>query len=210
MGSVHLFLVAFSGILHFSHVASAALIRRPSKSECKRYARNNNACENNTAFMRLYCDKFLTCIEHDREARDDWSWGGNTNENPTRRSGVVPLESFYDLDAKHIMGSTVKFNRFRGKVVLITNVASECGEHQFANSGIAVCCRCRMNEESSPFFFSRVAHVSLSMYHFVHHFVTTLFARVCNKTHYWQGSLKVIMMEWMIYTTSLDIQAGLR
>jgi len=131
--SVHLFLVAISGVLHFNHdKATATLMRPPSKSECKRYARNNNACENNAAFMRLYCDKFLTCIEHDREVRDSWSVAPvdnniKKNENPPGGDKPVESSSFYDLEAKHILGPTVKFNRFHGKVVLITNVASECG-----------------------------------------------------------------------------------
>ena len=34
---------------------------------------------------------------------------------------------FYDLSAKAIDGSEVKFERFRGKPVLVVNVASKCG-----------------------------------------------------------------------------------
>lgn len=134
MRSIHLLLAVISGSLHFFHrdvslVASATLMRRPSKSECKRYAKNNNACENHAAFMKLYCDKFLTCIEHDREVRDIRSGtsGGNDDDNKGN-SNEKPAKSFYDLEAKHILGPTVKFNRFRGKVVLIVNVASECGK----------------------------------------------------------------------------------
>lgn len=35
--------------------------------------------------------------------------------------------SLYDLSAKNIDGETVKLDRYRGKVLLIVNVASECG-----------------------------------------------------------------------------------
>ncbi len=35
--------------------------------------------------------------------------------------------SFYDLSAVDIDGNDVSFEAFRGKVVLVVNVASECG-----------------------------------------------------------------------------------
>ena len=41
-------------------------------------------------------------------------------------TGDVP-ESFYDFKMKAIDGSTVDFNTFKGKKVLLVNVASKCG-----------------------------------------------------------------------------------
>jgi glutathione peroxidase-family protein len=37
------------------------------------------------------------------------------------------VKSFYDLSAVDIDGNDVKFDSFRGKVVVVVNVASECG-----------------------------------------------------------------------------------
>ena len=38
-----------------------------------------------------------------------------------------PVTSFYDLEAKLINGEVVKMEKYRGKKVLIVNVASKCG-----------------------------------------------------------------------------------
>ena len=43
-----------------------------------------------------------------------------------RRAAAVPMaaaKSFYDLSAKDIDGNDVSFDKFKGKVVLVTNVA---------------------------------------------------------------------------------------
>lgn len=40
---------------------------------------------------------------------------------------LKPIESFYDLQCHDIDGSPVNFAEFRGKVVVVVNVASECG-----------------------------------------------------------------------------------
>merc|ERR1712032_147162 len=37
------------------------------------------------------------------------------------------LSSFFNLDANDIQGSKVEFSQFEGKVVLVVNVASQCG-----------------------------------------------------------------------------------
>ena len=37
------------------------------------------------------------------------------------------LTSFYDLEIKSIEGKEIDFNKFKGKKVLIVNVASYCG-----------------------------------------------------------------------------------
>jgi glutathione peroxidase len=38
-----------------------------------------------------------------------------------------PVVSFYELEATTLLGERVKFEKFRGKAVLIVNVASHCG-----------------------------------------------------------------------------------
>jgi glutathione peroxidase len=44
----------------------------------------------------------------------------------------IPLESFYDLRAKTIDGEIVLMSQYKGKKILIVNVASECGyTHQY-------------------------------------------------------------------------------
>lgn len=45
----------------------------------------------------------------------------------TLASSVLCQTSFFDLSAVDIDGNDVKFEVFRGKVVLVVNVASECG-----------------------------------------------------------------------------------
>lgn len=56
----------------------------------------------------------------------------NTNSQSTREE-VVNLEdmlmekSFYDFKMKDIDGNEVDFNQYRGKKVLVVNVASKCG-----------------------------------------------------------------------------------
>ena len=40
---------------------------------------------------------------------------------------LAHITSFYDLEAKDINGNMIKFEQFRGKVVIIVNVASYCG-----------------------------------------------------------------------------------
>eukprot|EP01024_Parvocaulis_polyphysoides_P022421 TRINITY_DN20764_c1_g1_i1.p1 TRINITY_DN20764_c1_g1~~TRINITY_DN20764_c1_g1_i1.p1 ORF type:complete len:195 (+),score=31.74 TRINITY_DN20764_c1_g1_i1:91-675(+) len=47
---------------------------------------------------------------------------------PSTRSVVTKMSSgFYDLEAKDAKGNLLNFSEFMGKVVLITNVACECG-----------------------------------------------------------------------------------
>mmetsp|Transcript_30475 Transcript_30475/g.46148 ORF Transcript_30475/g.46148 Transcript_30475/m.46148 type:complete len:186 (-) Transcript_30475:77-634(-) len=43
---------------------------------------------------------------------------------------VRGVESFYELTANDIDGNLVQFSDFRGKIVVITNVASQCGYTQ--------------------------------------------------------------------------------
>ena len=77
--------------------------------------------------MKIHCDdRFSTCIDYDRKVRDAWSTSAAETDTNRKAKQPVVAKSFYDLEAKHILGSKVKFERFRGKIVLITNVASEC------------------------------------------------------------------------------------
>lgn len=43
-------------------------------------------------------------------------------------SKIGHITSFFDLEAEDIDEKPVKFDQFRGKVTVITNVASYCGE----------------------------------------------------------------------------------
>ncbi|HJY64231.1 MAG TPA: glutathione peroxidase [Ignavibacteria bacterium] len=40
---------------------------------------------------------------------------------------IIPSKSFYDITAKSIDGEEIKMSEFKGKKILIVNVASECG-----------------------------------------------------------------------------------
>eukprot|EP00566_Odontella_aurita_P027970 CAMPEP_0113565392 /NCGR_PEP_ID=MMETSP0015_2-20120614/22152_1 /TAXON_ID=2838 /ORGANISM="Odontella" /LENGTH=197 /DNA_ID=CAMNT_0000467585 /DNA_START=1 /DNA_END=594 /DNA_ORIENTATION=+ /assembly_acc=CAM_ASM_000160 len=69
-------------------------------------------CDANPGYMRQNCVK--SCDEYDAEvSRND--------------QDIAGIESFYDLEADDIDGNPIKFDAFRGKAVLITNVASYCG-----------------------------------------------------------------------------------
>jgi glutathione peroxidase len=47
--------------------------------------------------------------------------------NSKNETGMKSNESFYNLSAKEINGEEVNFSDFKGKKVLIVNVASKCG-----------------------------------------------------------------------------------
>lgn len=93
--------------------ASEKLIRLPSKTECRRLASHDNCM---TDLMQKYCKPACT-EQHHLEV--------------LVQSGIVSIpktKSFYDLHALDIEENPVDFKQFRGKVVLVTNVASYCGE----------------------------------------------------------------------------------
>lgn len=46
----------------------------------------------------------------------------NNQEVPTD-----PIVSFFDIEAKSIFGETIKMDNYRGKKILVVNVASKCG-----------------------------------------------------------------------------------
>jgi hypothetical protein len=69
-----------------------------------------------TQEMQLYCHR--ACAEHhNREILEQ-------NRIPLSPKAM----SFYQLSALDARGDQVQFEQFRDKVVLVTNVASYCGE----------------------------------------------------------------------------------
>ena len=105
--------------LLLSSGACQKLIRLPSKTECRNLASHDNCM---TDHMQEYCKPACT-EQHHLEV--------------LIKSGIVTIprfESFYDLHALDIHESPVDFKQFRGKVVLVTNVASYCGEYIYCSS----------------------------------------------------------------------------
>lgn len=87
-------------------------IRPPSKRECQVFA-EAGSCVTSFEFMREFCR--TACDEQLRRQRLD-------------RFETPITESFYDLVADDIDGNEVDFAEFKGKVTVVVNVASECGE----------------------------------------------------------------------------------
>jgi glutathione peroxidase len=50
-----------------------------------------------------------------------------TKKRPSNVSAIVNTKSFYDFQLPAMGGKTVDFSAFKGKKVLITNIASKCG-----------------------------------------------------------------------------------
>jgi len=51
--------------------------------------------------------------------------------SPTPETKIGHINSFFELEAEDIDKKVVKFDQFKGKVTVITNVASYCGEYLF-------------------------------------------------------------------------------
>jgi hypothetical protein len=86
------------------------IMRRPSKSECEKLATPENCMATE---MQQYCQKACG-MQHQRQVLEDY--------------GYTYTQTFYELGAADLQGQRLDFEQFRGKVVLITNVASYCGE----------------------------------------------------------------------------------
>lgn len=118
--SVTLILLCFLTALHSSN---AAPVRVPSNRECRIFA-EAGSCITSEVFMSRYCR--LACVEQFRRQR-------------LERLQPPPIaNSFYDLVANDIDGNSVNFSQFQGKVIVIVNVASECGEF-FRSQSMAAC-----------------------------------------------------------------------
>jgi len=82
-----------------------------ASEDCQAWAESGE-CDVNPDWMREHCE--LACQEQEELARKDME-------------AISQIQSFYDLKAKDIDGNEVDFVDLKGKVVVITNVASYCG-----------------------------------------------------------------------------------
>jgi glutathione peroxidase-family protein len=107
--------------------ASAAKALPDENENCGFWA-SIGECQKNPNYMLRYCA--TSCASQAKKALD------------------LP-NSFYDIIEKDIHGNDLKFSRFRGKVVYLVNVASQCGYTQsnynqirdlqkYANEGLEI------------------------------------------------------------------------
>jgi len=94
------------------NLTDAAPVRVPSKTECEVFAKAGS-CVTSDQFMSQYCGQ--ACHEQLRRER-------------LQRFETPIADSFFDLTADDIDGNQLDFYRFKGKVTVVVNVASECGE----------------------------------------------------------------------------------
>eukprot|EP00587_Corethron_hystrix_P010145 CAMPEP_0113329542 /NCGR_PEP_ID=MMETSP0010_2-20120614/20966_1 /TAXON_ID=216773 ORGANISM="Corethron hystrix, Strain 308" /NCGR_SAMPLE_ID=MMETSP0010_2 /ASSEMBLY_ACC=CAM_ASM_000155 /LENGTH=231 /DNA_ID=CAMNT_0000191659 /DNA_START=68 /DNA_END=762 /DNA_ORIENTATION=+ /assembly_acc=CAM_ASM_000155 len=83
---------------------------------CKEWS-DAGECENNPGYMLENCKK-------------------SCHEALSSQEDTSHIESFYDLEAEDIDYNTVDFDNFRGKVVLLVNVASFCGYTESHYAGL--------------------------------------------------------------------------
>jgi len=90
-------------------VSAATADMSPDKHDrCYEWAVNGE-CEKNPSFMNIECATSCSQVAVQMAA------------------SAEVAESFYELKAKDLEGNPVDFQQFEGQVVVITNVASECG-----------------------------------------------------------------------------------
>jgi glutathione peroxidase len=100
-------------LLYLVMAVQGAAVRELTMGECDRYA-NNGLCEDNRYedTMLRQCEQ--ACHRQNRKLR-------------LEKLGYTNATSFYNLTAKTLAGNVIHFEQFRGKVVVVTNVASYCG-----------------------------------------------------------------------------------
>lgn len=108
--TVQLLLLSLLLLLSVCHAQQ--LLRLPSKSECKRLVEENIEHCNNLDDVKHYCAQACH-IQLQRKRLVPF--------------GYTDAKTFHQLSAKDIDGNDVDFSQFKGKVVLVTNVASYCG-----------------------------------------------------------------------------------
>jgi hypothetical protein len=100
---------SFASLLLFLSFLSEPF-HRTLADDCAQWA-SMGECDNNPGYMLNNCKK-----ECDEILKN--------NEELKKKFESV---SFYDLSARDIDGTEIKFDSFQNKVVVITNVASYCG-----------------------------------------------------------------------------------
>jgi hypothetical protein len=106
----------FSAFLLFGvatpRTVDAGPVRLPSRTECENFA-DAGSCDSIAQYMKQYCG--LACDDLFRRQR-------------LQRLERKIAGSFFELTATDIDGNEVDFSVFSGKVTVVVNVASECGE----------------------------------------------------------------------------------
>ena len=82
------------------------------RTECDDWA-NMGECDANPNYMWHHCVQACTKMEDKRQ------------------SDIAHISSFFDLSAMDIDRNLVDFEMFRGKVTIVVNVASYCGEYLY-------------------------------------------------------------------------------
>jgi glutathione peroxidase len=90
-----------------------APVRELTMGECDQYA-DKGLCEDNRYEDTMLRQCQQACHRQNRKLR-------------LEKLGYTTATSFYDLTAKTLDGNVIDFEQFRGKVVVVTNVASYCG-----------------------------------------------------------------------------------
>lgn len=87
-------------------LASVSLAELTDQNESCEFWASIGECKKNPRYMLQFCA--LSCDRVNNQAKD------------------IP-KSFYDIVEKDIHGNEITFDRFKGKVVYVVNVASQCG-----------------------------------------------------------------------------------
>lgn len=121
MKTLHLLLSAFAVLVL---AASAAKQDADDIVECEGWA-TSGECSLNPKYMVEHCP--IAC---GKRAELDKQMAEAIEEQ------IGHIKSFFELEAEDIDGNALKFDRFRGRVTVITNVASYCGYTQSHYDGL--------------------------------------------------------------------------